>query len=205
MSVFIIVGLAWVFMSSSWWSIAINFLSIGFFSLELPSFLYLSIERGFIMFGLLFWLLSYAELAVVKRKKELQYFAVIFCSIIEIIIILILIINPSLIGSQIPSKPYEYSHTLFDVILLLGTISIVLITGILFSLQSIQSNDLKIKWKGRFLLVSFISFTLGAILNGLLHILIPMNAVTIIIIRVILISSAIEYYLGFFLPDRFVK
>ncbi|TXT53251.1 MAG: conserved membrane protein of unknown function [Promethearchaeota archaeon] len=203
--IFITVGLAWVFMSSSWWSIAINFILIGFFNTALPSFWYLFIERGLIMFGLFFWLYSFAKLVYYQYQKYLIYSSFIICAFIESIIIIILLISPSLIGAPIPEKPYEYTHTIFDILLLLGILIAVVVTGILFSLQSIKSDDITLQWKGRFLFLSFISFVVGSILNGLLHILIPFNAFTTILIRGILISSAIEYYLGFFLPKTLFK
>lgn len=204
-TVFITVGLAWVFMSSSWWPISINFILIGFFDVSLPSFWYLFIERAFIMPALIFWFYSFTELAVVSYKKEIRYTSIIFFIVLEIITISILITYPELIGSPIPEKPYEYSHTTLNLSIDLIALVLVLITGILFSRQSMMSENIKIKWKGRFLLISFISFTIGSIMNGLLHIVIPMNAVSIILIRIILISSAIEYYLGFFLPDVVLK
>ena len=59
--------------------------------------------------------------------------------------------------------------------------------------------DIKvIQWRGRFMLIAFISFTIGALFDSA----IPMSSLTIVLIRLLLISSAIEYYLGFFFPDR---
>jgi hypothetical protein len=155
--------------------------------------------------ALIFWFYSFTELAVVSYKKEIRYVSIIFFIILELITISILIIDYELIGSPIPGKSYEYSHTTLNLVVDLIALVLVLITGILFSHQSMLSENIKIKWKGRFLLISFISFTIGSIMNGLLHIIIPMNALSIILIRIILISSAIEYYLGFFLPDVILK
>jgi hypothetical protein len=73
-----------------------------------------------------------------------------------------------------------------------------LITGIIFAIKSMRLDDPEVQWKGRFLLLAWISFGIGAILDASL----PLNALTIIIIRLILISSAIEFYFGFFLPKK---
>ena len=73
-----------------------------------------------------------------------------------------------------------------------------LVTGILFSKESMKVKDPLIKLKGKFLLVAFISFTIGALLDALLAFT-PLN---LVIVRLILISSAIEYYFGFFVPKR---
>jgi len=76
-----------------------------------------------------------------------------------------------------------------------------LLTGVLFALKSFKSGDATIRWKGRFLLIAFISFSAAAILDSGF----ALGIIGVIIIRLLLISSAIEYYLGFLLPDRIAK
>ncbi|MFX1337919.1 MAG: hypothetical protein ACFFDK_04865, partial [Promethearchaeota archaeon] len=56
----------------------------------------------------------------------------------------------------------------------------------------------KNRWKGRFILIAFISFTIAALFDvGL-----PVTPATLVIARLILISSSFLFYLGFFLPDK---
>jgi hypothetical protein len=52
--------------------------------------------------------------------------------------------------------------------------------------------------KGKFLFLAWISFALGAVLDAAL----PLTAFSLVIIRIVLISSAIEFYFGFFLPKK---
>ena len=59
----------------------------------------------------------------------------------------------------------------------------------------------EIKLKGRFLLAAFISWTIGAIMDAALQ---P-NIITLTIARLILISSALEFYTGFLLPEKVKK
>ena len=59
-------------------------------------------------------------------------------------------------------------------------------------------GELEFKWRGRFLLIAFLSFFFGTIFDAILE----LNILTIIIVRVILVTSSIEYYFGFFLPDK---
>jgi uncharacterized membrane protein HdeD (DUF308 family) len=80
-------------------------------------------------------------------------------------------------------------------------ILLALITGIIFSRHSLQSNEQKIRLKGKFLRIAFISFTVGAIVDSLF----ATESITLIIARLILASSAIEYYLGFFLPEKLAQ
>ncbi len=70
----------------------------------------------------------------------------------------------------------------------------------LFTRKSLESDDKKTQWKGRFLILAFISFTIGSTLEVMLFLDPPEILRTIV--RIILILSTIEYYLGFFLPDR---
>ena len=77
----------------------------------------------------------------------------------------------------------------------------MLIPGILIARESLKSDDKEIKLKGRFLLAAFISWTIGAIMDAALQ---P-NIITLTIARLILISSALEFYTGFLLPEKVKK
>ena len=66
----------------------------------------------------------------------------------------------------------------------------------LFSIKSIKVDDPEVKLKGKFLLIGFLSFSAASIMDAL----IADQLIILLIARLILISSAIEYYLGFFLP-----
>ncbi|MHA1467605.1 MAG: hypothetical protein ACTSP6_05940, partial [Promethearchaeota archaeon] len=59
----------------------------------------------------------------------------------------------------------------------------------------------EIKLRGKFLMAAFISWTFGAIADAI----IPLTVITLPIIRIILITSAIEFYIGFVLPDWIKK
>jgi hypothetical protein len=80
-------------------------------------------------------------------------------------------------------------------------IATALITGFLFSKKSFESEDPKMRWKGRFLLIAFISFTVAALFD----VGIPVTPATLVIARLILISSSFLFYLGFFLPEKLAK
>ena len=92
---------------------------------------------------------------------------------------------------------YNYLALIFDIFTLIS----LLITGVIFSVKSMKVNDPEIKWKGRFLLIAFISFFIGALFD----VAVPNVGITIVIGRLFLITSAIEYYLGFFLPEKIAK
>lgn len=71
------------------------------------------------------------------------------------------------------------------------------ITGIIFSLKSIKLGDAEVKLRGKFLFFAFIFYTVGVFLETIL----PVTALTAVIVRLIVIISAFEFYLGFILPE----
>lgn len=78
---------------------------------------------------------------------------------------------------------------------------IILITGLLFSRESLRSNNPENKLKGKFIAAAFISFIVGGVFDAFL----PLDIITMLIYRIILISSSIEFYFGLFLPNWMKK
>lgn len=198
----ITVGLTWVFLSSPWWARSISFLMEISLNLELPPLIYLSLTIIFIPFVLICWIYSYSNLVIFQHKKSMNIFFIVFCLINEIIIIILLIIKPELVGVLGGTEEfYQRSRITYSMVFQLFSIGILLTTGIHFTYYSLQSEDNVIKWKGRFLLLAFTTFTIGSILEAA----IPLNKLLLVFVRLILIISAIEYYFGFFLPKKFVR
>ena len=81
-------------------------------------------------------------------------------------------------------------------VFLISFLLIVVVTGLLFANLSLKSKDAEVKLKGRLLVIAYIAFSIGAILDSS----IPLDPVLIIITRIILIISAICWYGGFLLP-----
>ena len=121
------------------------------------------------------------------------------CVLYEIYLITALIINPQSIGTL--ERTFDSSHTVIPNVFRIFGILIVLITGLLLSSTLRKSEDMKVKWKGRFLLMGIISFTIGAFLDAVLI----FTPIELVIVRLLLISSSIEFYLGLFLPQPIVN
>ena len=189
------VGLTWIFLSSAWWSRTISFLTIIFFDYSLNEFLYLFLLNAFIMVSTICWIYSFSTLVYPSSKKKILSIYLFICSIFEILLIVFLIWDTQLIGSV---EFFSANGAPFSISLQIFAIFTFLITGILFARESLRSSDPKILWKGRFLLLAFISFTISALYESIA----PLTPLSLVLIRILLISSAIEYYFGFFLPDR---
>jgi len=196
------VGLFWILICSPWYSSALAFLTYVFFNYTIDERTYLLIANLPIAPGLLCWIFSFVNILYKEStSKKLIIFAIyaVICIVYEIFLIYFLFTNVRVIGTVegLFNSRYNLFALIFDVFTLIS----VLITGLIFSIKSMSIDDPEIQWKGRFLLLAFISFTIGAFLDAA----IPNIGVTIVIGRILLIVSAIAYYLGFFLPDQLAK
>jgi len=129
-------------------------------------------------------------------EKKIVIISLVLIIPYEIVLMIFLLIDPNLIGTKVGifnSVPHLYVM-IFDLLALLITIT----TGILFSRMSMKVDEPEIKWRGRFLFIAFISFTIGAGLDALL----PLTEIPLILVRLLLMASAIEYYFGYFLPEK---
>ncbi|MHA1725316.1 MAG: hypothetical protein ACTSXH_10810 [Promethearchaeota archaeon] len=190
------VGLTWIFLSTAWWGAAISFVLYLIATTTLNLFYYLLVDNIFLPIALLCWMHSFATIIYPQVKRKLMMIYSVICIPYEILLISFLIIDPEIVGTK--EGIFNSSNNLFVLVFLLFSIASALITGVLFALKSMQSEDPTIQWKGKFLLLAFIFFTSA----GLLDAGIPTNAVTLIIARSILISSTFLFYLGFFLPEK---
>lgn len=195
----ITVGLTWIFMSSAWWGVALQFITYGFFNYKLSAFQYLFIANVFIPIALICWIYSFCNIINPKLKKNFFLIILVFFIVWEIFLLISLFIDTELVGTI--EGTFDSTHSKIQLIFVVSAIVIFLCTGVFFSIKSIKIDDPEIKWKGLFLLIAWCSFTIGALLDAAL----PLTAITLIIVRLILISSSIEFYLGFFLPEKLAK
>lgn len=139
------------------------------------------------------WIIAFTKMLNLERKMRFLIIgSIIMINLIFQIIIgvdFILALNANSIDS------YAYASLYLDIYLIVS-ITFVLITGLWFARVSIQSPTEEISLKGKVLLIAFISFTIGAMVDAILKI-----GLTNIISRAILVSSSIEFYIGLILPE----
>ncbi|MFX1502874.1 MAG: hypothetical protein ACFFDH_18075 [Promethearchaeota archaeon] len=191
------VGVTWVLMTSGWWGVATQFITYGFFNYKLTDAQYLAYGNLVLPFATMFWMYAFVLIMDLKRGNILVIAYIIFNAIwLTIVIIALVTDNISLIG-EVEPEGFDSQHSFISEIFIYTVVATFLITGIIFSIRSIRIGDPEIKLKAYFLLIAWFLFTIGAILDsGLGH---P-TEISLIIVRLILILSAIFYYLGWFLP-----
>jgi hypothetical protein len=217
--IFIIVGLLVVLKYRKnkekiyiWWGIGLlgiglpwagsgfSFLSIILIGEGLSIIPYFFIMTFWMAITLFFWMWTMTDLMFKKKEKIILSFYAITGIIFEIYFVYSLITDPSVIGVlQTPPLDSNYRGiTMFYTIFGLVSISISLF---LFIRVSLKYEDPEIKLKAKILLIAMISYIFGAIADAYL----TLTILTIFIIRIILISSAIEYYIGWILPQSIKK
>jgi hypothetical protein len=153
-------------------------------------------------------LLSWFQIYITILHPKLKYHLLISTTIISIIYYLYLVVFvfivpgapiEALIGIKQSAIDIEYKA--FALIFLAFSLTVSTITGNEFSIHSMRSEDKTIKWKGRFLILSFNFFAIGAIGDGFL----PLTPLTLIIFRIFILLSSTFYYIGFIMPKWMKK
>lgn len=155
-------------------------------------------------FALYAWIQIYLP-ALHPNKKEIFTIGIIIFSIVFYIYLLFfLFIAPGapvedIIGIKRNAIDIDYKG--FVLVFLAFSLLVSTITGNEFSIASIKVKDPTIRWKGRFLILSFNLFAIGAIGDGF----IPLTPITLIIFRSFMLLSSTFYYIGFIMPKWMKK
>ena len=170
--------------------------------LSLVPYVFLSFSWAAIT--LMFWMWEITELMFKKKQKIILGIYAVIAIVFEIYYFYILMTSPETHGYlSIPPIDGKYEGILqLYLIFVLASISISLFW---FIGKSLKSESAEIRLRAKFLLIGMISFVFGAFLDGF----VALTTAPIFIVRIILVASAIEFYLGWNLPEfikkRFLK
>jgi hypothetical protein len=192
----ITIGLTWIFLSSAWWGIGILFSFYVLFDYRIGTVFYLLIGNIFVPLAIMCWIYSFSNMVYPTIKKRIILVYSVICILYEVFLIIFLITDPGMIGTF--ETEFYLTTELYPTVFQIFSVLTAIITGILFTRNALRSNDPKVQWKGRFLLLAFTAFTIASFFEAI----ILLDPLTLVIMRTILIFSAIIYYLGFFLPER---
>ncbi len=198
-STLLFAGLTWIFMVSPWFNTGFNFLYVFIAGVSMSDQLYFLIGYFWIPFPLVAWLALYTEFKYQKYHNKIIIITIIQGIIYEIIFFYYLFTDISVIATK--KGIFNDELTTPFLIYILVILVIAIITGFSFGFESFKSTNPEIKLKGKFILAAWLSFFIGALLDAGLF---AFTTFLLILARLILMSSAIEFYFGFFLP-RWVK
>ncbi len=101
-----------------------------------------------------------------------------------------------------PTNPMDIDYKAFLLIYISLLIVAVIITGIHFSIMSMKvREDRSMFWKDRFLFVAFATFGFSAIFDEIVE----MEAIILIIVRILLVASIFLLYVRLNLPNWMSK
>lgn len=189
------IGLAWILIVSPWWPSSLSVLCALITGKGLSLQLYLFIGNFLVPVFIFCIVAGFTNTYLLEKQKIILVVFFIFGVIFEVYFLYYLAIDPSVHGELNGLVDIEFRG--FLRIYLIFIILLTLVFGILIARNSIKAEQPEIKLRGKYLLMAFISWTIGAIFDAT----VPLNFVTLPIIRIILISSALEFYFGFVLPD----
>jgi hypothetical protein len=191
---YLLIGITWIGLTTPWLPSTVSFLKYLITTTGIDSVTYFAIGNIASPLILITWIYSFTEFKFKDKRYLLVIIFLVIGLIFEIYLVYFLVNDPTVIGSLSGDLDVTYR----GVVLLWAVFIVltVLITGVLFGRESMKSDDPEITLKGKFLIVAFVSWAIGAVMDAAL----PLNIVTLTIARIILISSAIEFYIGFILP-----
>lgn len=201
---FLYIGLTWIIFSEIWWSASVSFLYVLFTGQGLSLELYFLIGNLLVPLGFFIWLVTFTNIKLREKQKIILIIMAIICALYEIMFFYFLFTDPSIIG--VLRGPIDAEYRSFTLVFLMSGMILFVITGTYFGYRSIKSSDPIISLRAKFLIAAFISFFIGASLDGLKPFLFEESYLDFIYIinRIILISASLEFYCSFIMP-KFIK
>ena len=189
------VGFTWIFLSMIWWGVPLYMISVLLMT-KFPDALYLTVGLGMLMIALMFWIISVSSLILPKNKKKIILVFGVICISYESFFFIFLFLNQEIIGYVIGGFYFYPSLITLIALFFMGIIGFIF--TILLTKELLKADDPKVKLKAKFIILAFISLIIG----GIFEIFLPLELITFVLARSVLLIAAILYYLGFFLPDR---
>ena len=196
---FLLFGIFWCGMVTPWIPNIITFIMVLAIGGAIDIAIYVVIGIAFLPIAITIGLIAFLKvLPLSKRNKKIFFIIDVSANIAyEIYFFVFLFIDLSFIASY--QEVFIMDWSIPSQIYFIFSLIVFLLVGIPFSRISLRSEDPDIHMKGRFLLIAFLSFTIGTVLDFALP-----NPITYLIARIILLSSSLEFYIGLVLP-KWVK
>ena len=193
---YIFVGLTWIGLSTPWMHGAIAFVLL-FFNIILDEAIRFIIGFAFVPIIAVLWLITFTDFMYTDKKKLIVGLYTIIAIIVEILFFFFLFTDRvNMIGYF--ERTFSAVYRPFYRFTILFYLITAVITFLLFANQSIKADDPELKLKGKFLVIAFLTYTACAILDSFFL----FQPVIVVLVRILLMSSAIEFYLGWIMPDK---
>ncbi|MBN1802234.1 MAG: hypothetical protein JW891_12050 [Candidatus Lokiarchaeota archaeon] len=202
---YLYIGFVWILISGSWYASAISFLIALFTNgsgLQFHPEIYFLIGNSLVPVGQILWLIVTTDFFAKEKQILIVGTYCVFAVIEESFLIYGILVDPGAIGTLV--SPVDVEYEALTILWASINLIIFIIPGFLLGETLLSSDNKEHHLKGKYLILAFILFGLGSILDALSFIPVWFLPIT----RIILISSSICYYVGFILPKwmrRFLK
>ena len=196
--IFWLVGLGWAGICSAWYPSTIAFLFVLITGKGLEPIMYFFIGNLVLHLAATLYITGITEMIYHEKQKLIVAIFVIIGIIYNIYFYYYLFTDLSEIG--ILEGYFDVTYVRIVRYYLIFYIAILSVFTLLLARNSLKSDQIILKWKGIFLVSASICYIIGAILDSAFI----LTEITLILARVILISSSILFYIGFMLPE-FIK
>jgi hypothetical protein len=205
-SQFLLFGLFWIGLTTPWWPTVIIFilaLATGT-SISIQAFIVVGI--AFLPITITLGLIAFLKVLPMKKrsKRIILITNIIINAAYEIYFFAFLFIDISMIAEASETSPFMLNWSIPSQIYFIISLLYFLYVGISFSVVSIKSEDKTVRLKGKFLLIAFLSFIIGTVVDFAIP-----TTIVFVIARLILLTSTIEFYIGLMLPkwikELFIK
>ncbi|MFX1389943.1 MAG: hypothetical protein ACFE9Z_07780 [Promethearchaeota archaeon] len=192
---FLLFGIFWVGMTTPWWPNIITFILVLATGGSIDIAIYVVLGIAFLPVTITLGLIAFLKVLPITKQQKKIFFIIDVCANIayEIYFFIFLFVDLSFIASY--QEIFVMDWSIPSQVYFIFSLIVFLLVGIPFSRVSLRSEDPDIKMKGRFLLVAFISFSVGTVLDFAIP-----SEITYLIARLILLSSSLEFYIGLVLP-----
>ena len=212
---YILVGIFWLMLSTLWLPEAISFLMSVFGQGTLVKEWYFFIGNVFIPIAVIAWIIAYTDMISKDKQNLALILTLIFSIVFEALFFYLFILDINLIGIIDPLRPFSADFGYIMTILLSIAILVIFFTGLKFTRTSLRSENEEVRLKGKFLLLAFITFAIAGLLEKIARSIligtvftdptIPILSVMLVVVRLLLIISALAFYGGFLLPNWMKK
>jgi len=165
----LIIGMMMIFVSSGWWAALAAFVLFILFDFYFPTTLFLALSYGLTPISHLLWLYAFGYLVYPKSKWKLFVIFAVISGLYWLYFWTSLLINPALIATRTDQFIYENLSQVIQ-LYILYIIVFSLITIVIFLRECLKSENLKIQWRGKFLLYSTIFLAANTVLGIVLTI-----------------------------------
>jgi len=192
-------GFAYIGFYCPWWPSGISFACVLITGQPLSLFMYVVIGNLFVPLFLLLWLLGFTEMVYQKKRKILLIIYSTIAAVAETFLIYFLMTGTYSVLATFTGIFDVTFNRLWLAWLLIVNFTVA-ITGLLFARDSLKSEDKELRFKGKILIIAFLTYPICAIIDGGVE----LNVIGVVLIRSLLIFGAVMFYIGFFVP-KFVK